>query len=312
MKPWLIVLDPVNKLEPILDTSFFITEEAIKRRVPVYFTTEFDLSIEKSKVHAKASKVLHAEVPQIPRLAAPEKKKLEDFSVIWIRKDPPFDAQYVRLCWLLGTASSKCTILNTPDQLLRYHEKLLPMEGLAQGFLKPGDVTTTFLNASAEAKESIGAKGSAILKPLLGHGGRGVEKVQDGNWASAKVTPDTLIQPYLTDVETLGDYRVLIIAGKVAGYFTRLPKSGHYLSNIAQGGTPKFVELKSSQKKVLERVCKFLKKLDIFFAGVDLIGNKVSEINITSPSGVRLYFNLTGVNVCGAMVEKAIKRSKRH
>jgi glutathione synthase len=311
MKPWLIVLDPVEKLDKHIDTSLFIAECAMKRRVPVYLATEQDLSIEASQVHVRASKLLEVSVGSAPRLEAAKTAKLASYAAIFIRKDPPFDSSYVRLCWLLGTASSASLILNTPDLLLRYHEKMLPMEGLAQGFLKRSDVTPTFLGAPAAAREFLAGQANCILKPFLGHGGRGVEKPKVSDLTDAHLGSDTLAQPYLSEIEKLGDFRVIFIDGKMAGFFSRFPKAGHYLSNVAQGGTPKIVSMSAKQKATMERVAKFLKHLGVFFAGVDLIGTHVSEINITSPSGVRIYANLSGINLADKMVVSVQRRLAR-
>lgn len=311
-KPWLIIIDPIDKLQIPIDTSIFVGECALKRGISVYFATEFDLTIERSKVHVLASRANEVFVDKAPRLVAAEKKLLSDFAVIFIRKDPPFDPSYVKLCWLLATVSGKSLILNAPELLLRYHEKMLPIEGLAQGFLKKTDVTNTFLGDAAAARADLG-DAPCILKPFLGHGGRGVEKHRASDLDDKKVTADTLVQPYLSEIEKLGDFRVIFIQGKVRGFFSRFPKAGHYLSNVAQGGTPKLVSMSAAQKKTMDRVSKFLKKLGVYLAGVDLIGTKVSEINITSPSGLRIYSNLSGENLADELVvgaQKLIARGK--
>lgn len=308
MRPWLIVLDPFEKLEPILDTSLFIGEQALAQNVPVFFATEHDLSIEKDKVYVRPLKALQFHDGKLPSVEIAPKQALKNFGVIWVRKDPPVNSAYIKLCWLLGTVEKTVKVLNSPSLLVRYHEKMLPLEGVAQGFLKPVDITPTYLgNASEEAIEVLPKTDSYICKPFLGHAGRGVEKKTTAELQNSKAITDTLIQPFLPEVQTMGDFRVLYTLGKMDAWFARVPKPGQYISNIAQGGTAKVVPLSAGQKKVLERTGKFLKKLGVTLAGIDLIGTKISEINITSPTGTRLYQQLTGKNIIEEMVKKILK-----
>lgn len=311
MKPWLTILDPIESLETKLDTSLYISNTAIGRGVVVYFATEHDLQIVQGAVWVRCRKVIQAPSGQPPSLESETKKKLTDFGLIFIRKDPPFDSAYVKLCWLVGTAAKKSLVLNPPEVLLRYHEKMLPLEGVAQGFLKKSDIAPTFLNAPLEASQFLRGESECVTKPFLGHGGRGVEKVRVSELERLAHPENVLIQPFLPEVQTVGDFRVLFGEGKVLGCFSRIPKKGEFLSNIARGGSAELRPLSASQKRVLERLGKFLKKLGVFLAGADLIGNHVSEVNITSPSGVRLYFNLTGTNVAERLVDFALARLKR-
>jgi glutathione synthase len=300
----LFVADPLDKLNPAGDSSLVMARAALRRGHEVFWATGSDLTYALDGCLVQASRLQTAAEPA-------KTLRVRDFQGIFIRKDPPFDASYVRLCWLLALEEKRVVQFNPASLLLRYHEKLMPLEGLAQGFFEPSDLIPTFIGARAEALDYFGAKrvDQVVTKPFLGYAGKDVE-LQDleAFRQSATTDPDRVLQPFAAEVRTKGDRRVLFLDGNVLGHFVRLPPKGGFISNLAQGGTAKATPLPPEEVKLAEKVGRFLKAAGIVFAGADFIGSHVSEINITSPTGLKALEALHGDDGGDAIIQAWEKR----
>lgn len=307
----LFIADSLEKIKPLSDTTLVIVRQWRKRKHKVYWAMDQGVEFAGEKVTVQASEIKECVPEAKPVLAHPQVFNIDQFKCVFIRKDPPFDATYVRLCWLLSLAENRTVFLNAPSQLLRYHEKLVPLEAFAQGFLSKKDLIPTFLGSAINAKHFVNQYKieKVIVKPFLGFGGSGVElkSREDFVAASAMRDEDIIVQPFQEEVME-GDHRVFFLEGKLIGSFARIPKEGGFISNLAAGGSAKPVPLTKPQKNLMEKVGKFLKKQKIFFAGADLIGNHVSEVNITSPTGFVVYEKLFGIDLSETLVTAALKR----
>jgi glutathione synthase len=244
----------------------------------------------------------------LAQLGASEDRALRDFKAVWIRKDPPFDVSYLTLCWLLALEEKHVAFFNRPSSLLRLHEKLIPFEAVAAGALKPAELVPTHIGDSATARRFLekGDYDPAVRKPFLGFGGSDVKKF---SWKNGDSLPKAgemeLTQPFLPEIATAGDRRVFFIGGKLAGDFVRRPKAGEIVSNIARGGSAHLVKMTARQKATADRLGRFLKKQGVVFAGADMIGNHVSEVNITSPTGIRTYVQAGGIDLAPRLLDYA-------
>lgn len=289
---FLVVADPADKLNPKSDTTLSMVREALQRGHVIRWTTAEDLYFWGGRVFARSQTVEECQEGALPRLQS----EREDVSVnscdgVWIRKDPPFDSSYTTLCWLLALEENNVAMLNRPSLLLRFHEKMLPWEALERGFLKQEDLVPTFLPTGRQmAVPKNFPRGEAVAKPWLGHGGKGVEKLESAQTPK----PLMLLQPYLPKVQTTGDRRVFFLDGKYIGDFVRLPAEGRIQANLAQGGKAVLRERTKREMDVCGRVGEFLQEIGIVFAGVDLLDERVSEINITSPTGFEALRSLGG------------------
>jgi glutathione synthase len=294
---FLIVADPLSHLKPATDTTLAIVRSSVERKHGVWWATGDDLYLENGKVRVRARRCVNAAPDALPECGQEEDRAVRDFSAVWIRKDPPFDASYVSLCWILGLEESNVPMLNAPSLLLRYHEKLVPFEAVAAGFLKLSDTIPTHIGDAVTAKKFLqaGNYDPAIRKPFLGFAGADVKKfsLKAGD-PLPKQEALELSQPFLPEISTVGDRRVFFLGGKWIGDFVRLPKQGEIVSNIARGGTAHLVPMNARQKAVTERLGRFLKKSGIVFAGADMIGNRISEVNVTSPTGLRSLESVGG------------------
>ena len=205
-------------------------------------------------------------------------------------------------------------MFNKPSLLLRYHEKLVPLEALAQGFLQAADIIPSHLGGGDEARSFIRSLGAnqVITKPFLGFGGNDVHLVPSREFLAAKenaetggMIEDVLVQPFQEDILRYGDRRVFFLDGEILAHFVRRPKPGGFISNLAQGGSAVAEPLLPEQEAVLKRLGKFLKSAGIALAGADLIGTRISEVNITSPTGLRSLEQLESNDYSSPIMEFA-------
>jgi len=291
----LYVADPVEHLKPAGDSTLVMLRESLRRKDAAYWCTPEELYLHSEKVGTFAAPCLECPVGEIPKLGERVSLLLSAFDVVMIRKDPPFDADFLKMCWMLGLAESKTYLMNSPSVLVRYHEKLLPFEAVAHGFLKEEDVIPTFVGDVPAAEAFLAAMGEkqVIDKPFFGFAGSNVN-LNDRNAVRGRADlARQLMQPFLPEVSR-GDRRVFFLDGKLLGHFVRLPKPGGFISNLAQGGSAAQSPLGAKEEQALLRLGKFLKHAGIHLAGADVIGDRISEVNITSPTGLASLLKLEG------------------
>lgn len=310
----LIVADPIERLKPAGDSTLVIVREMLRRGYEIQWGLPAGLELEKTKVIATTVGVEECVEGELPRVGAADRRPVDSYDFVLIRKDPPFGRQYLRLCWLLALAEAKVPIINSPAVLLRYHEKLIPFEAVAHGFLKPSDLIPTYVGASERVSEPLlKEKGDRFVsKPFFGFGGKSVSLHERSAIEPGKTLPGLpgdLWQPFLPDIHVHGDRRVFFLNGKVLAHFVRVPSPGGFVSNLAQGGKAESRPLRAVEKRVLERLGKFLRKAGIVLAGADLIGAYISEVNVTSPTGLRSLELLDGHCYAEELLDYCEKRA---
>ncbi len=309
----LFVADALESLKPAGDSSLAMARAAMKRGHEVLWATDSDLAYALDGVVVRARRLV-PEKGDMPSSTSAGTLRVRDLQGVFIRKDPPFDQSYVRVCWLLALEEERVVQFNRASLLLRYHEKLLPLEGLAQGMLAPSDLIPTFIGAHPEAEKYFEANHTAqvVTKPFLGFGGRDVVLQKTEAYRGKGATlGDCFIQPFADEVLSSGDRRVIFLDGKAIGNFVRMPAKGGFVSNLAQGGSALSVPMSADELKLCDKVGKLLKALHIDFAGADFIGPKVSEINITSPTGLRQVESLEKTDPASLVIEAWEKRISR-
>jgi glutathione synthase len=295
----LVIADPVEKLRPLGDSTLAIVREALRRKHEIFWAHHDDLEYRGDHLAVHTWDVVACKKDALAELGQRRTDRLTAFGAVLIRKDPPFDSVYVKLCWLLALCEKKTWMMNAPSALLRYHEKLVPLEAVAQGFLRSDDVIPTHMGASEEAREFVAASGypKVVAKPFLGYAGNGVTlQSREEFIADSADHGDRLVQPFREEIYNRGDRRVIYLGGRCIAHFARMPKAGSFISNLAQGGTAAALPVTPRESESIERLGKFLSAAGIHFAGADLIGHWVSEVNITSPTGLRSLEKLEGTD----------------
>ncbi len=301
----LFVADPIETLKPTSDTSLFLAHEFLEKDYDVLWATPDDLIWTGHDLLIRPLQLQAFELKTKPKAVAAAVESIGVFSGVLIRKDPPFDETYQRMCWMLAPFEHKIPMLNKPSQLIRYHEKMLPYEAHQHGFLAEDEVIPMALVSNSSDLRLFLEKyptDSYVVKPWLGFGGQDIFRktraellAQDFSKAFS-LSKHFIVQPFVDEISTEGDRRVFFVHGHYAGSFVRLPPHGGFVSNLAQGGSAEARDLSRDQRKVIAKLEKFMHSLGIAFAGADLIGHKVSEINITSPTGLMKLLELTGEN----------------
>ncbi len=309
---FLFIGDPIPRLNPTGDSSLAMVRAAIHQKVETYWVTPENLWQRGSEVWGAVERLEPFLKDRLPGTAGGEKRNLSDFSALFIRKDPPFDRSYVRLCWHLSLYENSVFQMNRASLLLRHHEKMIPFEAVRQGYLQESDLIPTFIGSIPRAESWAKEHGFSdlVVKPYLGHGGEEITQTTVTDLGKLTFKEMMMVQPLQREVTELGDRRVLYLNGEILGDFVRLPKAGSIVANLAQGGAAHQRPMTTEEKSAAEKVGAFLKKEGIVFAGSDMIGPKVSEVNVTSPTGLRSLEKLTGDDHAAPIIAAAILSAK--
>lgn len=294
-----VQLDHPTRLNPVGDTSFMLIEEAQARGHHVYFYEAPALSWINGDVRAPLA-TIHIDMAAHPVWALGEanESSLFDMDVVLMRQDPPFDMAYITATHLLERLAPKVKVWNNPAAVRNAPEKLSIL-GLAQ--FMPETLISRDLNAITAF---VSQHEAIVAKPLYGYGGRSVFKLNRGDsnletllehWCETSREP-LMWQEFRPEVSN-ADKRVLFINGTVEAVFGRVPHSGSIRANMRVGGAPITAELTPRQQEICAAIAPFLKAQGLMLAGIDLIGDYLTEINVTSPTGLRAAERLYGVNL---------------
>ena len=279
------------------DTTLQLALEAQKRSYQIYWYETKDLSLIKGKVYAKAKKVIFFENrKKYFKILKYVNLDLSKANYILIRQNPPFNMDYITSTLYLENIPKKVKILNNPISVRNISEKFYSINFLK--FMPP----TIFTKDLKLIKKFYKKNNKIVIKPIHGYAGKDILFI-DKNFNEKSIKRyikkigHVMVQKFLPLVK-YGDKRVFILNGKVKGAIRRVPSKGSILSNISQGGSALKTKLNKKELYISNIIAKKLKKNNIFFAGIDLISNYlIGDINVTSPTGLPQYKNLTGINL---------------
>ena len=300
-----IQMDPIDAIDIDGDSSFRIAEEAQARGHSLFFYTPDQLAYREGRVSAKGWPLeVRREKGNHFTLGAEAEIDLADWDVVWLRQDPPFDMGYITTTHLLDRIHPDTLVVNDPTWVRNWPEKLKVLD---YPDLTPPTAIARDLDTLKAFKE---AHGDVILKPLYGNGGAGVFKLtkEDRNLNSlhelfAGINREPLImQKFLPDVAK-GDKRVILIDGEPVGGINRVPAAGETRSNMHVGGRAEKTDLTERDLEICARIGKDLKDHGQVFVGIDVIGGWLTEINVTSPTGLQELERFNGVNVTAKLWE---------
>ena len=286
----------LKKINIRTDTTFFLGLEAQKRNYDIYYYEPKDLSFVDGKVIARCSKVKFRN--NFKRPVKISKKfifNLIKAKLILIRNEPPFNQQYINTTFILEHISGKIKIINDPKALREVPEKLYSLHLIK---FMPATLVSEDLK---EIKKFFDKNKKVVIKPIESYGGNGVRLLNKFNKDQItryiKKYHHLMFQKFIPAISK-GDKRVFIIDGKVKGAISRLPKKGSILSNMSKGASAKKIQITNQESRISEKVASELKRKKIYFAGIDFIqGKLIGDINVTSPTGLKTYYDLTGINL---------------
>jgi glutathione synthase len=307
-----VQMDPIERIRVAGDSTFALLLEGEKRGHAISYYTPERLAMVDGKVFAtvQALKVRDQERDHFT-LGEGKRGELSSFDVVLMRQDPPFDLAYITATHLLERVQPKTLVVNDPTEVRNAPEKMFVNEFAD---LMPPTLITRDL---AEIKGFRAEHGDVVMKPLYGNGGEAVFRVtrDDINFGSlyelfAKTFREPWVtQKYLAAVKE-GDKRIILVDGEFAGAVNRVPAAGDLRSNMVRGGVANATELTAREREICERLKPELKKRKLLFAGIDVIGDLLTEINVTSPTGIRAVKKLGGPDIA-ALIWDAIERKRQ-
>jgi glutathione synthase len=293
---FLFVMDPAETMHPSKDTTFAFLRAAGRRNHACFHCLPRDVSNEARAVHARARAIRVSDAAPHVTLGADETLVLEELDAVFIRKDPPFDPAYLHLTHQLELVNDRVLVVNDPRGIRDANEKLFAFQFSEW---MPQSLVTSRAADIVAFVQKVG--GQAVLKPIDGAGGAGVVVLRsdDRNTRSlADVWTDegkrlALVQKYEPAVR-IGDKRVLVLDGALLGSILRVPREDDVRANIHAGGEVKPTELTAREREIVAAVGPKLSAHGLFFVGLDLIGERLIEVNVTSPTGIQELSRFVG------------------
>jgi len=293
---FLFVMDPAETMHPAKDTTFAFMRGALARRHETFHCLPRDIANEGRTVTARARAIRVADTAPHLELAAETTLDLATLGAVFIRKDPPFDPPYVHLTHQLDLVKHRVLVLNDPRGLRDANEKLFAFHFAEY---MPHSRVTADPREIIAFVETVG--GRAVLKPLDGAGGSGVVVLERGDknlrsladvWTS-EGKKLALVQEYLPAIRT-GDKRVLVLDGKPLGAILRVPREDDVRANLHVGGRAESTTLTAKELAAVAAIGPKLVEHGLFFVGLDFIGERLIEVNVTSPTGIQELSHFVG------------------
>ena len=304
-------MDPLENIDPLSDTSFRLAEEAQNRGYSVFHYLPDELTYSRNKIFAKGNfvKLNRNDKPPFSIIENKTIDIINDLDVLWLRQDPPFNMNYLTSTYLLDFVGNKTLIVNNPFWVRNFPEKLLVHN---YSHLMPATIISSKIDVIQKFREQYG---EIILKPLYGNGGAGVFKLDndDKNFVSLmelflmNSSEPLIAQEFIPEVSK-GDKRIILLDGEILGAINRIPKKGEIRSNMHVGGKAVATELSVDEINICNEIGNNLRENGQIFVGIDVIGGKLTEINVTSPTGLQELERFENKNFASKVWDKVISK----
>jgi glutathione synthase len=301
-----IQMDPIDRVNIDSDTTFMLMLEAQARGHGLFIYAADKLALDDGKLLARGrSANLRAVKGDHHTSGDIEVRDLAEFDVILMRQDPPFDMAYITATYFLETIHPATLVVNNPTEVRNAPEKIF-----VTGF--PGLQPPTLITLDADALHDFHARhGDIVLKPLYGGAGSGVVKLRAGDpnldallELHAMIGREPVIAQKFIPAVSAGDKRILLVEGEPIGAINRIPGEGQVRSNLARGGRAEAVELTPRDREICDAIAMELKTRGLLFVGIDVIGDYLTEINVTSPTGAQQLKRFGGADAAVALWDR--------
>jgi glutathione synthase len=308
-----VQMDPIGRINIRGESSFALLLEAQNRGHALSYYTPDRLAQLGSKVFSTVEPLAVRDTPGDHfTLGEARRVELEEFDVILLRQDPPFDLAYITTTHMLERIHPKTLVVNDPAHVRNAPEKVFVTEFPD---LMPPTLVTRDL---AEIKAFRAAHNDIVFKPLYGHGGGAVFRItrEDLNFGSlydmfaVTFREQWVVQKFVPGI-TKGDKRIILVEGEYAGAVNRVPAADDLRSNMVRGGAPAKAELTAREREICQRLGPALRERGLLFVGIDVIDGWLTEINVTSPTGIRAIKNLGGPDVAALIWDKIEAKRRR-
>jgi len=303
------IMDPVESINTEKDTTFVLMLEAQARGHEVWYLQLKDLFVKENKAFGNATSITLERAESFYNIGKTHTCELEDFDVVWMRKDPPVNNDFLYATYILSLLDvNKTKVLNNPTGIRESNEKLY---SLFFPEIIPTSIVTKNINQLLDFLSEYG--GEMVVKPLDGHGGEGIFYVREGDRNTNVIlesitkfgTEYIIAQEFIKEVSE-GDKRIIVLNGEPLGAVLRVPKpGGEFRSNFHSGGSPAKSDLTKRDLEICEILAPRFRKDGLYFVGLDVIGGYVTEINTTSPTGIQEINRLNGVKLETPVIEFA-------
>ena len=301
-------MEPIERVDIKGNSSFALLHEAQRRGHELFYYVPEHLTLDRGTLKARGAPIkVEDKHGAHYTLGATTTVDLSTYDVVWLRQDPPFDMGYITTTHLLERIHPKTLVVNDPASVRNAPEKVYVLE--FQDLMPPTMVTRNREDVEAFRRDF----GDIIVKPLYGNGGAAVFRLkpEDTNLGSLVELFQTvfrepfMVQQYRPEVRK-GDKRIILVDGQFAGAINRVPAEHETRSNMHVGGVPTATELTKREQEICERLGPELKKRGLIFVGIDVIGDYLTEINVTSPTGIREVKRFGGADIA-AMIWDAVE-----
>ncbi len=300
-----VQMDPIEAIDIAGDSTFALMLEAQGRGHELFEYHADTLALRDGRLTATGADVtVRDEAGRHFEKAENRTVQLEDYDAVLMRQDPPFDMNYITYTHMLEAVHPKTLVVNDPAEVRNAPEKLYVLQ--YNEFIPP----TLISRDPKRLSEFRDEYGDIILKPLYGNGGAGVFRLAHGdeNFASLmemftqSFREPFIAQQYLADVKK-GDKRIILVDGEPVGAINRVPAAGETRSNMHVGGRPEPADLTDREREICARIGPDLKKRGLIFVGIDVIGDYMTEINVTSPTGIREVKKFGGADIAALVLD---------
>ena len=308
-----VQMDPIERINIRGDSTFALLLEAQSRGHALSYYTPERMAMMQGKVFATVQPLsVRDTIGDHFTLGEGKRVELSSFDVVLMRQDPPFDLAYISSTHLLERIHPKTLVINDPASVRNAPEKMFVTEFPE---LMPPTLLTRDL---AEIKAFRAEHGDIVMKPLYGHGGGAVFRLtrEDLNFGSlydmfaVTFREPWVVQKFLPEVRN-GDKRIVLVDGEYAGAVNRVPAADDLRSNMVRGGSPKDTELTPREREICKTIGPALRERGLLLVGIDVIGGFLTEINVTSPTGIRAIKNLGGPDIAALVWDKIEKMRPR-
>ena len=292
-----IQMDDIKTIDYAYDSSFMIGLEGQKRNYELFYYHPNDLFLDEGVIKANGFfiELYDQEKNYFKFLSDKTEIRLEEFRFIFLRQDPPFNMHYITSTYLLDCLPKNTVVINNPTAVRNSAEKILPFK--FKEFMPPSIISQRV----DDIKSFLTILKDIITKPLYGNGGVGIHRSKEDylegiDNSSEYLEMPIMAQRYIPEISE-GDRRIILFDGEYVGSVARIPSQGSIKANFHAGGSANKTGLVFRDQQIIETLGKELKKLDLFFVGIDIIGDYLTEINVTSPTGIKQINKLNNVKL---------------
>jgi glutathione synthase len=300
LKKILFIIDSLEKLNWKRDTSLLLAYNASLANNIIYFCYNNEIFYSKGEIFCNCQEIAISNI-SLKKYTEGNKQQIQlnNFQIIFIRKNPPFDLTYLTITHLLSSIDqNKTLIINNPSIFQTSSEKILTLN------FKEFIPETLITNDFNEAEKFLHQNKTIILKPIYNYSSNDIFLININDMNFKQIFDNLLqkyynchmfVQKFIKNV-TKGDKRILILDEKILGSFLRIPKKNSILSGTVHGSEIQLSSISDQEHKICKKIIEFLKKNDIYFAGIDVIDEHLTEINFTSPTGLPILNELTNID----------------